>query len=107
MWRRGGDRQGAEDRPFCKKARRKTRKPLRRGAFAGIAVGGISVFLWKFLIRPLGGVFAIYELLPAFLLGTVAIVLVSLLTAPPPKDVTDTFDEVRALCSKKPASDAD
>ena len=83
---------------------RRTNTP---GAFAGIAVGGISVFLWKFLIRPLGGVFDIYELLPAFLLGTVAIVLVSLLTAPPPKDVTDTFDEVRALCSKKPASDAD
>ena len=48
------------------------------GALAGMLAGGIMVFVWKFLIAPLGGVWAIYELLPAFLCALVAIVVVSL-----------------------------
>ena len=32
------------------------------GAISGMAVGGIMVFVWKYLIKPLGGVFVIYEL---------------------------------------------
>lgn len=42
--------------------------------------GGAMVFLWKFLIKPLGGVWGIYELLPAFVVACVFIVVVSLLT---------------------------
>ena len=33
---------------------------------SGMIVGGVMVFVWKYLIAPLGGIFAIYELLPAF-----------------------------------------
>lgn len=71
------------------------------GAFAGVLVGGATVFIWKFLIRPLGGVWDIYELLPAFLLGLLAIVVVSLLTPAPAKEVTDVYDEVKARCKQK------
>ena len=39
----------------------------RNGALAGMIVGGVMVFIWKYLIAPLGGLFGIYELLPAFL----------------------------------------
>ena len=38
----------------------------RNGALAGMIVGGVMVFIWKYLIAPLGGLFGIYELLPAF-----------------------------------------
>ena len=53
------------------------------GALAGMFTGGAVVFLWKYLVRPIGGAWNIYELLPAFLCATAAIIVVSLLTAPP------------------------
>ncbi len=71
------------------------------GALAGIVSGGAMVFIWKYLVRPLGGAWDIYELLPAFILSAVMIVVVSLLTKAPEKEVTDTFDEVRATCKAK------
>ena len=49
-----------------------------RGALAGMVTGGATVFIWKFLIAPLGGVLGIYELLPAFLLSLLVLVVVSL-----------------------------
>lgn len=50
------------------------------GALAGMLSGGIMVFIWKFALRPLGGLWDIYELLPAFLIGLLANVVVSLAT---------------------------
>ena len=55
------------------------------------------IFVWKFVVRPVGGIWDIYELLPAFIVSLVAIVVVSLLTKAPDKEVTDTYDEVKAL----------
>ncbi len=66
----------------------------RQGAVAGMLAGGIMVFLWKYLIRPMGGLFDLYELAPAFAVALVAIVVVSLLTPAPEKEITKTFDEV-------------
>lgn len=66
----------------------------RYGAIAGMATGGIMIFVWKFLIRPLGGAWNIYELLPAFILAIVVNVIVSLLTPAPDVQITETFDEV-------------
>jgi sodium/proline symporter len=57
--------------------------------------GGAMVFIWKFALRPLGGAWNIYELLPAFIVACAANVIVSLLTAAPDKAVTDTFDAVQ------------
>lgn len=68
----------------------------RNGALAGMIVGGVMVFVWKFGISNLGGVFGIYELLPAFVCALIAIVVVSLVTAPPSKEITDEFEAVRA-----------
>jgi sodium/proline symporter len=48
----------------------------RAGALAGIVVGGATVIVWK-QFAHLGGVFALYELLPGFVLSALAIVLVS------------------------------
>lgn len=66
------------------------------GATAGMIAGGVMVFLWKFGIAKLGGVFAIYELLPAFMVALIAIIVVSLCTAPPSKEITEEFDSVQA-----------
>ena len=67
------------------------------GALAGMVSGGIMVFVWKFLIRPLGGLWDIYELLPAFIVSMLFIIVVSLITAAPDKEITDEFD---AVCAK-------
>jgi sodium/proline symporter len=55
------------------------------------------IFLWKYLVRPLGGAWNIYELLPAFLVSCLFIVVVSLVTAAPGKAVTDEFDAVKKI----------
>ena len=68
----------------------------RAGAIAGMIGGGSMVFIWNLLIRPLGGMWDIYELLPAFLFSALCIVVVSLLTAPPSEEVKQEFDDVRA-----------
>ena len=72
------------------------RRSNRQGAIAGMAVGGIMIFVWKFGIAKLGGVFAIYELLPAFIIGLIVNVAVSLATAPPEDGILKVYDEVRA-----------
>ena len=65
------------------------------GAFAGMLSGGVMVFVWKYLVRPLGGAWDIYELLPAFIVASIAIVMVSLLTKAPSKEICEEFDAVR------------
>jgi sodium/proline symporter len=66
------------------------------GALAGMVSGGVMVFVWKYLVRPIGGAWNIYELLPAFLVACVFIVVVSLLTGKPSRDVEVQFDAVQA-----------
>ena len=68
----------------------------RTGAITGMVSGGGMVFIWKLLIRPLGGAWDIYELLPAFLFSCLCIVVASLLTAPPSQEIQWEFDEVRS-----------
>lgn len=77
------------------------KRTTKWGALAGIVSGGAMVFIWKYLVRPLGGAWDIYELLPAFVLSAVMIVAVSLLTKAPEKEIADTFDEVKAACKAK------
>ncbi|MBQ5329991.1 MAG: sodium/proline symporter [Oscillospiraceae bacterium] len=66
------------------------------GACAGLAVGGVMVFLWKFVIAKAGGIFAVYELLPSFICALIAIIVVSLLTKEPEKEIVKEFEEVQA-----------
>ena len=67
------------------------------GALAGMISGGAMVFIWKYAVRPLGGVWNIYELLPAFIIGCVAAIVVSLLTARPDAETEKVFEEVKAM----------
>ncbi len=65
------------------------------GALAGMISGGGMVFIWKYIVRPMGGVWNIYELLPAFIVACLAIVIVSLITTPPSKAILQEFDAVK------------
>ncbi len=61
----------------------------RNGALAGIIVGGITVLVWKQL-----ALFGLYEIVPGFILSCIAIYVVSLLDAPPSKEILDEFESV-------------
>lgn len=71
------------------------KRVTRGGAIAGMVTGGAAVFLWKLVIRPIGGVWDIYELFPAFILSCLAIVVVSLLTDEPSEEIQKEFEYVK------------
>lgn len=68
------------------------RRTNKQGAIAGMVVGLVTVLVWHNWIVGFGGIWAIYELLPGFVFSSLAIVIASLLTAPPDKSITDEFD---------------
>ncbi|SDI83550.1 sodium/proline symporter [Pseudobutyrivibrio sp. 49] len=65
------------------------------GAIAGMIGGGVMIFVWKFGIKPMGGIFGIYELLPAFIVALILCVVVSLLTPAPEKEIVEEFESIR------------
>ena len=67
----------------------------RPGAIAGMIGGGAMVFIWKLGISKLGGAFGIYELLPAFIFSSICIVVVSLLTPAPSKEIEEDFESTK------------
>lgn len=71
------------------------KRTTQAGAVAGMVTGGVVVFLWKLALKPLGGVFGIYELFPAFVLSCLVILVVSLLTPAPSAQIQQEFDLAR------------
>ena len=67
----------------------------KAGAIAGMIGGAGMVFLWKLVISQLGGAFAIYELLPAFIFSSILIVVVSLITKEPSKEILEDFEAAK------------
>ncbi len=63
------------------------------GALASMLSGGIMIFVWKYLVRPMGGAWDIYELLPAFIVALIFNVSVSLLTKKPDKSIEAEFEQ--------------
>lgn len=70
------------------------RRTTRNGALAGMICGGAMVFIWKYLVRPIGGAWDVYELLPAFLLASLCIIAVSLMSRMPEREILDEFDSI-------------
>ena len=70
------------------------RRSNRQGATCGLIAGGLMIFVWKYAIAPMGGAWAIYELLPAFIIALVVNVCVSLATAEPEAEIVRKYDEV-------------
>ncbi|MCC5857173.1 MAG: sodium/proline symporter PutP [Ectothiorhodospiraceae bacterium] len=64
----------------------------RNGALAGMVVGAVTVLVWN---RLSGGVFDVYEILPGFILATIAIVLVSVIDGSPSEEASRQFEASR------------
>ena len=73
------------------------RRTTLPGAVAGMITGAVTVVVWNMFVKPLGGWFGVYELLPGFVIALAVIVVVSLLTKEPEKEVTDEFDSYMDL----------
>ena len=76
------------------------KRTTRAGAIAGMLGGAGMVFVWNLLVRPLGGIWDIYELLPAFLFSCLCIIVVSLLTPEPSEEIKREFEEVQQMGTK-------
>lgn len=74
------------------------KKTTLPGAIAGMAAGGAMTFIWKFVVRPNVAALDIYELLPAFIVAIVAIILVSLATQ---KSLDSKIEEEFELAKSK------
>lgn len=67
------------------------------GALSGMVVGAVTVLLWiygPFTINGESLSSVMYEIVPGFILASIAIVVVSLATNEPNSDITTLFDEV-------------
>lgn len=63
----------------------------RNGALAGIIVGAVTVVVWGEFLS--GGIFDLYEIVPAFLLNLIVAVVVSILGEKPSAEIEAEFDE--------------
>ncbi len=73
------------------------KRTTKEGAIVGIIFGGLMVFIWALLIKPIGGILGIYELLPAFIVGAVSIFIVSLFTKKPNATILEEFEKAKTL----------
>lgn len=77
------------------------------GAAAGMISGGLCVIVWDYLGvfggQTLGALTGLYSLIPGFVLGLIAIVVVSLLTKAPSQEILDEFDLVASKKEINPA----
>jgi SSS family solute:Na+ symporter/sodium/proline symporter len=68
------------------------------GALAGMLVGAGTVLVWIYAPITVGGQSLsslIYEIVPGFILSSIAIVVVSLITSAPSTQITDKFTEYK------------
>lgn len=73
------------------------KRTTKAGAIAGMITGGVMTFVWKYGVAKLGGIFDIYELLPAFVLSALVIFVVSLLTKEPDEEIKADFEAAKKL----------
>ncbi len=72
-------------------------------ALAGMLTGAITVVIWSNLS---GGLFELYEIVPGFVLASLAIVLISLYRPARDAETLALFDATRKLVNGSPGSDA-
>lgn len=59
------------------------------GALAGMIIGTATVIIWEMIDK----FSEIYEIIPGFIAGTIAVVVFSLLSAKPSKDIEEEFNQ--------------
>jgi SSS family solute:Na+ symporter/sodium/proline symporter len=73
------------------------KKMNKQGALAGMLTGALTVLFWIYVPITVGGELlssVMYEIVPGFILSTIAIVVVSNMTAAPDESVEKMFDEM-------------
>ncbi|MCY6485019.1 sodium/proline symporter PutP [Clostridium aestuarii] len=63
----------------------------KKGAFAGMVSGGLTVIIWKQLT---GGIFELYEIVPGIIVSLIAIFIFSLLDNEPNEEIKKEFSQV-------------
>ena len=71
------------------------KKTTYASAIAGMVSGGVMVFVWKLLIKPIGGIFGVYELLPSFVISSLVILIVSCFTKNKDTEIYSDFDKAK------------
>jgi len=69
----------------------------KQGAIAGMVAGAATVLLWIYVFN-LSGV--LYEIVPGFIVATVTIIVVSMLSKDPESHVTDYYDAMKDILKK-------
>jgi len=67
------------------------------GAIAGMVTGAVTVLLWIYVL-DLSGV--LYEIVPGFIVATLTIIVVSMLSKDPESHVTDYYDAMKDILKK-------
>ncbi|MEG3191961.1 sodium/proline symporter PutP [Lysobacter sp. D1-1-M9] len=71
----------------------------RNGALAGMVLGAVTVIAWKQIaVNQFGS--ELYEIIPGFIVATLAIIIVSRLDREPPQDIQATHQQVRQSLSE-------
>lgn len=68
------------------------RRMTRKGCMAGIIVGGLTVLIWKQFAW-----FGLYEIVPGFLLSSLAIYVVSIMDKEPEPEILKDFDKAHHM----------
>lgn len=80
------------------------KRMTRNGALTGIIVGTLTVIIWEALskVKILANVeiLGLYEIVPGFILASLAIIVVSLIDKAPSKEIQDEFDEYKTTVKK-------
>lgn len=67
------------------------KRTTRNGALAGIIVGAATVIIWGGFLS--GGIFDLYEIVPAFLLNLIVAIVISVTGEKPSSEIEAEFDE--------------
>ncbi|TXC85737.1 sodium/proline symporter PutP [Metabacillus litoralis] len=68
----------------------------RWGALAGMIVGAVTVVVWKQLTTSGAIGFSLYEIVPGFIFAWIAVMVVSLVTEAPSKEIEEEFEQAKA-----------
>lgn len=79
------------------------KRMTRNGALAGMVVGAVTVVVWADFLEKWFSItadthpiFGLYEIVPGFVLGWIAIMVVSFIDKEPSKEIQEQFDSVKS-----------
>ncbi|ADH98526.1 sodium/proline symporter PutP [Salisediminibacterium selenitireducens] len=73
------------------------KRTTRNGALAGMLSGGLTVLIWVAFLKTDAGFFSLYELVVGFVVSTIFIIVFSLASPEPSKEIQDTFEKARQM----------